>query len=403
MQRLLAVITLLFAGTALAEEPNNPTEGKWYLSPGVVAYEGPESRRRGHDDMDLGPGLIVGYSFSERWSVEFLGSQVESDFDTIFGSGDDDVTLTWLDALYKLDSNSDWQPFLLFGGGRTKYEYDGARGHSKDRQFNAGFGVFRELTEHISLRADVRGVSSRKDGGLQPFAFVGLTGFIGEGSGAGAPADSDGDGVPNDQDQCPTTPPGRLVDAVGCQLDSDGDGVVDAEDECPGTPPGATVNPQGCVTTGDADGDGVPDDEDQCPDTEAGARVDETGCYIVLEEEVTIDMNIEFDTDKAAIKPEHLEELSRAVNFLRRYPETQAVIEGHTDSDGSAAYNQGLSERRAKAVYSYLIDEAGIEAGRLSSAGFGESQPIADNNTADGKQRNRRVSAVVSGTHKVRQ
>ena len=103
------------------------------------------------------------------------------------------------------------------------------------------------------------------------------------------------------------------------------------------------------------------------------------------------------------IRDDHIAELNRAVSFLRQYPTTNAVIEGHTDSDGAAAYNQGLSERRAQAVYEYLINEAGIDASRLSWAGFGESQPIADNDTDAGKQRNRRVTAVVSGTHTVRQ
>ena len=161
------------------------------------------------------------------------------------------------------------------------------------------------------------------------------------------------------------------------------------------------MDSRGCPL--DSDGDGVPNYLDECPDSEAGAKVDAKGCYIELEEEVTIDMNIEFETDKAEIRDDHVPELNRAVNFLRQYPTTQAVIEGHTDSDGSSDYNQGLSERRAKAVYEYLINEAGIAAGRLSWEGYGESRPIADNDSADGKQRNRRVTAVVSGTHKVRQ
>jgi len=404
MRRLMAAMMLLCSfGTVAAAEQNDPQKGQFYISPGFVAHEGPDSRSVGHDDLDVGVGLILGYSFTERWSVELLGSRVESDFDNIFGSGEDDTEIAWIDVLYKLKSNSAWQPFLLAGWGYTEYEFENVRGDASDRQLNAGIGVFRELSNNISLRADVRGVSSRKAGGLEPFAFVGITGFIGEGSGARAPADADGDGVVNEDDRCPTTPPGRIVDASGCQLDGDNDGVVDADDQCPNSAPGAVVDERGCSDVADSDNDGVPDDRDRCPDTDAGALVDENGCYIELEEEVTIDMNIEFDTDKADIRADHIPELNRAVNFLREYPSTQAVIEGHTDSDGSAAYNLALSERRAAAVYRYLIDQAGISAGRLSSAGFGESQPIADNNSAEGKQRNRRVTAVVSGTHKVRQ
>ncbi len=382
-------------------ETENPGKGQFYIAPGAVLYHGPDSQKHGYEDNEVGAGLILGYGLSDRWAVEFLAGRVESEFDTIWGSSQDDVDLKWIDFVYKLNSTGGWQPFLLAGGGRTDYNFDGVRPDARDNQFNAGIGVYRALNDFISLRADVRGVTSNKNGGVQPMAFVGLTGFLGKAKAPTPPPDSDGDGVINDDDQCPTTPPGRVVDATGCQLDGDGDGVVDADDRCPETPAGVAVDANGCAP--DSDGDGVPDYRDDCPDSEAGAKVDDKGCYVELEEEVTIDMNIEFDTDKADIRPDHAPELSRAVNFLRQYPTTNAVIEGHTDSDGSANYNQSLSERRAKAVYDYLVGEASINAGRLEWTGFGETQPIASNDTEEGKQRNRRVTAVVSGTHKVRQ
>ena len=394
----LAMVCIGFAAHA---DTNSPAKGQFYISPGAIAYEGPNSSTVGHDGVDLGAALILGYSFTERWSVELMGGQVESDFDNIFGDSEDDVDIRWVDLVYKLNARDAWQPFVLFGAGRTEYSFDGARPDAKDNQFNAGLGVFRQLTDRIALRADVRATTSNKAGKVMPFAFVGLTGFLGEGSGSAGPADSDGDGVRNRDDQCPTTPPGRVVDATGCELDSDGDGVVDGDDQCPDTPAGQAVDATGCPP--DSDGDGVPDYMDDCPGSEAGAKVDDKGCYIELEEEVTIDMSIEFETDKAQIRPDHLTEINRAVRFLKQYPTTNAVIEGHTDSDGAASYNQGLSERRAKAVYDHLINEEGIRASRLTWAGFGETQPIATNDTAEGKQRNRRVTAVVSGTHKVRQ
>jgi OOP family OmpA-OmpF porin len=157
---------------------------------------------------------------------------------------------------------------------------------------------------------------------------------------------------------------------MGCQLDGDGDGVVDGDDSRPETPAGAPVDRRGCAL--DSDGDGVPDYRDDCPDS---ARVDERGCYIELEEEVTIDMNIEFDSDIAEIKASHASEINRPVEFLVQYPAADAVIEGHTDSSGSSSYNQTLSEKLAKAVYEYMINSAGISADRLSSIGFGEDRP----------------------------
>ncbi len=410
VRRAVAVLAATFfaigAQSGLADENHTlPASGQFYISPGVVVYEGPGSRDFGYDDIETGGGLILGYSFNDHWALEVLAGRVEADFTNSFGRGEDDIDLTWLNVLYKLDAGEDWQPFVLFGGGRADYNFDGVRDDDDENVINAGVGLFREVTERIAIRADVRAVRSGEDSGISPMAFLGVTGFLGEGAGPRAPADSDGDGVPNDRDRCPTTPPGRTVDADGCEVpaerDSDGDGVMDGDDRCPNTPAGVQVDADGCAL--DTDGDGVPDHRDACPDTEAGARVDERGCYVELEEEVTIDMSLEFDTDSAAIRDDHLPELGRAVNFLRQYPTANAVIEGHTDSDGAAAYNQALSERRAKAVYDYMINEADIDAGRLSYAGFGESQPIAGNDTAEGKQRNRRVSAVVTGMRRVRQ
>ncbi len=401
MNSLLAFALAGFGMTALAQDQNMPSKGQFYVSPGAVVYSGPSDDDIGYDDHDTSVGLILGYGLTDHWSVEVLGSKLDARYDNDFGEGEDDVELLWLDLMYKLSSDGDWQPFVLFGGGRSEYEFEDQQPDVDDTQFNLGVGMFRQIHNNIALRVDVRGVTSEEGGGVEPFAFVGLTGFLGAGSTPLPPADADGDGVPNDMDKCPTTPAGRTVDADGCQLDGDGDGVVDADDQCPGSPAGVAVDRRGCPL--DSDGDGVPDVQDECPDSERGARVDAKGCYIELEEEVTIDMNIEFDTDRAEIRDDHIPELNRAVNFLRQYPTTNAVIEGHTDSDGSAAYNQGLSERRAKAVYEYLINEAGIAAERLTWAGFGESQPIAGNDTDAGKQRNRRVTAVVSGTHKVRQ
>ena len=134
----------------------------------------------------------------------------------------------------------------------------------------------------------------------------------------------------------------------------------------------------------DGDGDGVPDERDQCPNTPRGQRVDAVGCGYEIHVEAL------FDSDSAKIKPESHEALDRAVDLLKRVPTMRGVIEGHTDSTGSAAHNQALSERRAAAVSDYLV-ERGIDASRVPSKGLGESDPVADNHTAEGRALNRRV------------
>ncbi|OLO06395.1 flagellar motor protein MotB [Salinicola sp. MH3R3-1] len=195
--------------------------------------------------------------------------------------------------------------------------------------------------------------------------------------------DSDGDGVPDDRDQCPNTPAGVAVDAVGCPLDTDGDGVPDYMDECPGTPAGVEVNAQGCPL--DSDGDGVPDYQDQCPNTPAGAEVNSLGC----EEDVVLrDVNFEFDSAKLTSSAESI--LDGVSDKLMTNDKLRIRVEGYTDSVGSAAYNKDLSQRRADSVKSYLVNK-GFSGDNIKTTGHGEEQPIASNNTAEGRAQNRRV------------
>jgi OOP family OmpA-OmpF porin len=173
----------------------------------------------------------------------------------------------------------------------------------------------------------------------------------------------------------------KVVTPVAKPMDSDGDGVTDDLDRCPDTPKGVTVDSQGCPL--DSDGDGVADYLDKCPNTPKGATVDARGCW-------TYAAKVMFDFDSAEIKPEAFPMLDEAVLILKENPEIKVEIDGHTDNKGSAAYNMKLSERRAKAVMKYFVDN-GIEAKRLTTKGFGFTKPAASNDTKEGRAKNRRV------------
>lgn len=108
-----------------------------------------------------------------------------------------------------------------------------------------------------------------------------------------------------------------------------------------------------------------------------------------------ITLHIEFDIDKADIRPEYHDEVAKVGDFMKKYPTTTAVIEGHTDNVGTAEYNMGLSQRRAESVVNYLVDKFGIERSRLSAQGYGLTRPVADNATNEGKQKNRRIEAII--------
>lgn len=212
---------------------------------------------------------------------------------------------------------------------------------------------------------------------------------------AGCIVDSDGDGVPDSKDKCPDTPKGVKVDENGCPLDSDGDGVPDYKDKCPNNTKeeiSKGVDADGCPK--DSDGDGVPDYRDKCPGTPKGAKVDKDGCTPAQDKiEVSLgeDM-VNFAFDKATLTAKGKTVLDNLAQQAMNAKEV--TVEGHTDSVGSDAYNQKLSEKRAKVVADYLKSK-GVPAAKMKVVGKGEKAPIADNKTKEGRAKNRRVVVTV--------
>ncbi|MFC6875570.1 OmpA family protein [Flavobacterium myungsuense] len=225
--------------------------------------------------------------------------------------------------------------------------------------------------------------------------------------------DTDGDGIVDASDSCPEI--AGLAEFEGCP-DTDADGIADKDDACPEVAGPKALN--GCP---DADGDGVADKSDKCPqvvgpianggcpwpDTDKDGVLDKddkcidvkgtvanNGCPEISEEQVSqlnaYAKTILFNSGKDTFKQETFAVLQSITAILKQYPASNFSIEGHTDSDGKDAANQTLSENRAAAVKNYLT-ENGIAAGRLTSAGFGESKPVSSNKTAKGKADNRRV------------
>ncbi len=198
--------------------------------------------------------------------------------------------------------------------------------------------------------------------------------------------DTDGDGIADPQDACPTV--AGIAGLNGCP-DADGDGITDADDSCPKE---AGPSSNGGCPFYDGDGDGVEDKKDQCPDI--AGPVSNNGCP-----EVTIEVinqlneyskTILFNTGKSSIREESGPVVQDMVDVMSAYPNAMFEVEGHTDSVGRANNNQKLSEARAKAVHDALVSR-GIDDSRLSYVGYGEDRPVASNNTAAGRQENRRV------------
>jgi len=428
----LVLAALLAAGVAVAE----PLGSHWEFTPfgGITLFDGklrfPGSNLPVTDDLHVGGRLAwqsrswIGIEAAGGFSPTSEDIPGGRDFDWMHASGN----------LVLSPAKGRWGgPYLFVGGGWTQAK-PSAGPKTETGTVEFGGGVKLWMTDAVGLRFEARDVSFKPLNNIGPpdhlhsiVLGAGLTFALGA-----TPRDTDGDGVPDKKDKCPGTPMGARVDANGCPLDTDGDGVYDGIDQCEGTPKGATVDAKGCPsdTDGDgvldgidqcpgtpkgavvdekgcpkdSDGDGVFDGLDQCPDTPAGLKVDAQGCPIEVTEKETelLDtgmirlQNVNFETNKADILPESFPTLDAVGTLLTRWPQLKLEIGGHTDSRGSAARNQKLSEARADAVRTYLLGKFDkLDPAQFTVKGYGKTKPIVPNTNELNWAKNRRVEFVV--------
>ena len=222
-------------------------------------------------------------------------------------------------------------------------------------------------------------------------------------NGCPPPGDRDRDGIRDEDDACPDVPGVKSDDPKknGCPVeaptrDRDGDGIYDDEDACPDVKGVRTVDPKTNGCPPDTDGDGIRDDKDACPQEKGPADPDpkKNGCprsVRVSENEIFILEQVQFDTAQATIRKVSDPLLDEVAGVLKEHPEILKIeVQGHTDSKGNRAINTPLSKNRAAAVVRALV-KRGIDPKRLSSKGFGPDEPVASNDTEEGRQKNRRV------------
>ena len=233
------------------------------------------------------------------------------------------------------------------------------------------------------------------------------------------PKDRDGDGVVDSLDKCPDVK--GLASLQGCP-DRDGDGITDAEDKCPDVK--GLARYQGCPVP-DTDKDGINDEEDKCPtvfgvaryqgcpvpDTDGDGVNDEEdkcinekgpasnyGCPVIdtkiIERVNKAAQNVFFATGSSKLLAKSFPKLNDVVTILKENPTYKVNIDGHTDNTGKADKNQTLSESRSASVKAYLVSK-GVDESRLTSTGYGQDKPVADNKTAAGRAKNRRVEMTV--------
>ena len=358
-------------------------KGDWIVRAGLSQVN-PKSENLDLDgafvvvDSDISPTFDVTYMFSNHFGIELLAAYPFTHGIDLKPEGGPDSRIAQTDHLpptlslvwRPFDDKATFQPYVGVGMNYTMFFNEQLRNapNSVDLKLDDSFGPAAVIGTDIALGEDKKwflnaavrwmdidtDATIESDDGNSDLGTVEIDPFVytvGFGRRFGAP-------LPPPVEAAPPPPP---------------------------PPPPA---PAKCS---DADNDGVCDEADKCPGTPAGVKVDKVGCPL----EQTL--KLLFDFDSAELRPESINELERLVKFMGDVPFATALIEGHTDSKGSDAYNMTLSDRRAKSVFDYLTSR-GVDPARLSSIGKGESAPIADNATEEGRQENRRVMLIRTDT-----
>ncbi len=291
--------------------------------------------------------LGVGYVLNKNWTLEAIAS----DFSTEVSATNVDIDGRQyrLDALYNIDTTSLWRPYVAFGVGDQSLKVKGMKS-DRDTLVNLGAGLKHSLGGNWEFRSDIRAFNSLDREYTDLAVNAGISYLFGA---------------------APVKVASVVAPVPKPEVDTDGDGVFDSKD--------------------------------QCPDTPKQYKVDSVGCPMELTETVAVKLAVQFDTAKSIVKDEYVDDIGDLAKFMNQYLNTVVTVEGHTDSQGSDAYNEKLSQSRAEAVKQVLINRFSIAADRITAKGFGESKPVGDNKTAAGREENRRVVGAVSTDVKKKQ
>jgi OOP family OmpA-OmpF porin len=332
-------------------------DGRWYIAPTVGGYYNDTDRNT--NSRQVYYGLGVGKFISSNASIDLFIDRTKRDRD---GAGNWSNNNYGVAARFYAGAWDAWRPYLLAGVMGSYHTNADDKGWAPAAEL--GVGVSKTITDSSDIRVeggyryDWDDKTNRGENGYGDW-FLGFSVVSRFGAPPAAPAPA-------------VAPPPAAPDCS--TLDSDGDGVNDCEDKCPSTPAGTIVGPDGCPQKVVIDLRGVNFKFDHPKKNEMGGNIEKT-----LQEPTSDSMGV----------------LNQAVDTLQRYPQVHVTVAGYTDSVGKDAYNQSLSERRAKIVYDYLTAH-GITADRLDGPiGHGEADPIDSNDTADGRARNRRTELQV--------
>jgi len=305
-------------------------------------------------ERDLGDGNLLGGTLGYYLTddVELALSygayhDMRSENDT--GNTNIKGSLTSLDAIYNFGQvGAKLRPYVSAGFAHQSIDNADGSGRNHSTYGDIGVGAKYYVTDDLYAKASLDSMYNLDAQNMEWMAGLGVGMNFGGGSKKAAPAVA-------------PMPAAPAPVASAC-VDNDNDGVCDAIDKCLNTPPNTTVDATGCAVTVEA---------------------------------VRVQLDVKFDFNKSVVKPNSYADIKSLADFMKQYPKTTTKVEGFTDSVGTKAYNQKLSERRADAVRDVLVKQYGVPANRVSAVGYGDSHPVASNATEEGRALNRRVEAGV--------
>jgi len=325
MKKTLALVAAGLITTLATVAWAGNREGAFSVSPviGGYTYDGVQ-----HLDTNPVYGLRLGYNFTKAFGVEALFDYAHTE--STLTERKADMYRYGGELLYHFFPDNTLVPYVAAGYAGLNFNNIQPRG-----AFDYGAGLKWFLTDNFALRGDVRHIIY-KSGGVNDTTF------------------------------------NNVEYTIGAYLPFGGAAPAAKPVEAP-----AAAAPEAAPAP-------------EAPLEEIPAAEPTPGHY-----KYCITLHIEFDIDKAAIRPEYNDEVAKVGDFMKKYPTTTAVIEGHTDNVGTAEHNLDLSRKRAESVVNYLVEKFGIERSRLTAKGYGLTRPIADNATDEGRQKNRRIEAII--------
>jgi len=311
----------------------------------------------GNQDLKHNPvyGLRFGYDFTRNLAAEAVFNYVNTRYEPAGTSTSANVFNYRLEGLYHFMPDKRFVPFIALGGGAQTINFnDNAQNKTRGvLDYGVGFKYF--FTDWLALRADVRHVMAFGSVYNNLEYGLGLTFYFGGQKAA-----------PEAMKEEPATPATAPV-------------VVKEPEPAPMPPP--------------------PPPPPTAPVVEEIKKAPEATIEKNMIERGRATLNVEFDFDKAIVKPNYYNDIEEVADVLKKYPHLNIVVEGHTDNIGGKKYNLHLSQRRAEAIKKVMVTKFNIDPARVTPKGFGFSRPIASNATKEGRQRNRRVEAAVEYTY----